>query len=80
MLKNERKGMYENFKTKVELKKLSQELRQNIYWGNFPDKEAFTSETLGEHISAEQLPKMIFGKQLIIILRLKLIFQKLKSC
>ncbi|MGX7245304.1 hypothetical protein ACWOC1_10645 [Enterococcus quebecensis] len=48
--------MYENFKSKVTLKKLSEELRQNIYWGNFPDKEAFASETLGEHIPAEQLP------------------------
>ena len=48
--------MYEIFKSKVTLKKLSEELRQNIYWGNFPDKEAFASETLGEHISAEKLP------------------------
>ncbi|MCB5954398.1 hypothetical protein [Enterococcus sp. CWB-B31] len=47
--------MYENFKTKVALKELSQELRQNIYWG----KEAFNSETLGEHISAEQLPNFL---------------------
>lgn len=51
--------MYENFKTKVALKELSQKLRQNIYWGHFPDKEAFNSETLGEHISAEQLPNFL---------------------
>lgn len=51
--------MYENFKTKVALKKLSEELRQNIYWGNFPDKEEFDSETLGEQLSAEQLPNFL---------------------
>lgn len=51
--------MYENYKTKATLKKLSEELHQNIYWGNFPDKEAVNSETLGEHISAEQLPNFL---------------------
>ncbi|EOT28091.1 hypothetical protein [Enterococcus saccharolyticus] len=51
--------MYENFKTKVTLKKLSNELRLNTYWGSFPDTETFTSDLLGKYVTPEELPSFL---------------------